>query len=325
MDPITHVVSGALASQAVRETFPGKALVPCAIVAAWIPDVDIFFTRDPEVYLQAHRGITHSLAGGIFVALAVALGFWLVKRKEWPFGRLFAFSYCCVLLHIFLDWANSYGTMIFSPFSAYRAMLGSVFIIDPFLTLGIVAFLVTALLRRRGQKTARFGIMALLVYPFFNAGIQSAVEANVRGETDAGDSILSATATPDFLTPWHWKVIFEYEDGFGIAPWTPDSGLVPETTQRFRKPDAEALEDLVRQESFVETWLWFAGYPVVWELSEEQPRILTLADLRFYSTHPLWRDRQPSPPPFSLQLIVGADGTLLDWHYDKPGAFERPD
>ncbi len=90
------------------------------MLAAWIPDIDNVVGGGPEFYLLYHRAITRSLFGGFCLVLVLATVSWTLSRRKWAFGPLLAFSYGCVLPHIFLEWINNYGTRILAPFSDLR-------------------------------------------------------------------------------------------------------------------------------------------------------------------------------------------------------------
>jgi inner membrane protein len=61
----------------------------------------------------------------------------------------------CLLTHILLDCFTTYGTQIFQPFSDYRVILGSIFIIDPLYTVPLLTGLVVALWVRQTSKLRR--------------------------------------------------------------------------------------------------------------------------------------------------------------------------
>src|SRR5262245_44950127 len=89
MDPLTHALSGALLARATaREaTPPGYLLrrVAAGFLACAAPDLDIAFRLfGPVVYLENHRGVTHSLY--LAPLWALPLSWALAKLLREPAG-----------------------------------------------------------------------------------------------------------------------------------------------------------------------------------------------------------------------------------------------
>src|SRR6185295_19839899 len=94
MDNLTHSLVGLAAAKAGLEKLSPGAAVLC-VLAANSPDADILtLVAGRWTYLQNHRGITHSLAGTLALAVALPLVFhccaWLIARlrKRRPVTRL---------------------------------------------------------------------------------------------------------------------------------------------------------------------------------------------------------------------------------------------
>jgi inner membrane protein len=127
MDNIAHAIVGAAVGRAVggeRVALAGTL----GVIAANAPDwTEIFFGWPwPRAqYLLLHRGITHSIIGGVVetVALALILGFalrWVCIRRGWPLpggARLLAVVAASVASHPLMDWQGSYGLRPFLPWS----------------------------------------------------------------------------------------------------------------------------------------------------------------------------------------------------------------
>jgi len=73
MENLTHTLVGAaLAETGLKRLTPLGTIT--LLVAANLPDIDIVYTVfGASAYLEAHRGITHSLFGFPVLALALAL------------------------------------------------------------------------------------------------------------------------------------------------------------------------------------------------------------------------------------------------------------
>ena len=151
-DNITHGLAAALLAQAgLRQRYGALATV-ALVVGAELPDLDsLFKLGGPVADFVHHRGITHSLFGGVGLALLGAA----LLRSVWhshPYWRVTWLVYLGVLLHIWMDYVTSYGTQIFLPFDAGRYTSDTVFIIDLcYSGIMITALLLVRMVRRQRQ------------------------------------------------------------------------------------------------------------------------------------------------------------------------------
>jgi inner membrane protein len=170
MDNLTHSFIGLAASKAGLERLSPGTTVLC-FLAANAPDSDIitlFFGR--WVYLQHHRGITHSIPGTLVMALALPLVFYLVdllwsrlrkvNRKVKLRGLILA-SVIASATHPLMDWTNNYGVRFLLPWNSRWFYGDLVFIIDPLLwiVLGGAVFLLTSKSRMQIVAWVVFGLL----------------------------------------------------------------------------------------------------------------------------------------------------------------------
>ena len=101
-----------------------------------------FAGRDTSLLLR--RGVTHGIISLAVMPWLLAALMWLLDgqlRKRRPdrppvrFGVLLALSYVGVLSHPFLDWLNTYGVRVLSPFSDRWFYGDTLFIMDPWMWL----------------------------------------------------------------------------------------------------------------------------------------------------------------------------------------------
>ena len=170
MDNLTHSFIGLAASKAGLERLSPGTTTLC-LLAANAPDLDILtliFGR--WVYLQNHRGITHSIVGTLALALALPLVFYLIDlllaraRNIAPRVSLRGLLLASTIVsatHPLMDWTNNYGVRFLLPWNPRWFYGDLVFIIDPFLwiILGGAAFLLTS--QSKG-KIVNWSIIALL-------------------------------------------------------------------------------------------------------------------------------------------------------------------
>ena len=138
MDTLTHIVLGACIGEAIAGKQLGKKALILGALAQNIPDIDFVasFWLPLASDVLAHRGFTHSL---LFVLLVSPLLAWclvlLFRRAGMNFGQWVLFWGLQILIHIFIDAFNAYGTGWFEPFSHYRVSFNTMFVADPMLSL----------------------------------------------------------------------------------------------------------------------------------------------------------------------------------------------
>ncbi len=184
MDNFTHSLAGWTLGQAglKRKTRKGLAAL---ILGANMPDIDVFFGWVAWAPLATHRGVTHSLVGGVLLLPPILAGLlWLLDRWQvrrgtefksglpMHFGWLVALSYIGALTHPLLDWQNTYAVQFLSPFSNKWFHNDSLFIIDVWVWTGLA---LAIWLSRRWEKQARTdwrkpAIVAAIVLPLYIAG-----------------------------------------------------------------------------------------------------------------------------------------------------------
>ena len=112
-------------------------------------------------YLAQHRGVTHSL---ILLPLWALLFSWIlakILREPRGWRALYGVTAMGIGLHIAGDWITGFGTMVFAPFSDWRAALGTTFIIDLWFSGIIVAgLLVSAVLQKDADSLGRCACLA---------------------------------------------------------------------------------------------------------------------------------------------------------------------
>jgi len=181
MEPVTHFLTGAVLSRAGFNRRTAYATLAMTL-AAEAPDLDVLWAfRGPVAAFQHHRGITHTLIGAPFVALAVTGTVYLWHRfrtqnksrtpsntegapsfafsakggtheapnRNQPSGPLkpnwfliWLFSLIAVLSHLLLDFTNNYGLRPFFPFNPRWYSWDIVFIFEPLIFAALLAALI---------------------------------------------------------------------------------------------------------------------------------------------------------------------------------------
>jgi inner membrane protein len=321
-----------------RGGHPGAATAVVALGSV-LPDADNAATLlGSEMYLRVHRGLSHSLLGISVSSLVLALliarfGKW----KDWK--RIGLLIFLGQLSHVALDLLNSYGTQILQPFSDARFALDLLFVVDLAFTGIVVAGIASSRGNPARARlamailTAYVGVAALL-----HAGAREAVrDAALRYGVKvvsaqalpalrfvelpsldrlAFASPASASATPEALVeareqgkhpleipfpagPFAWNGFIDDGRTYLRATVEPFTGLVSWRQRTLRGPDVPEVRAL-RGMAEVETYLWFARYPVVRVTTGGGRTEVTFSDLRFGG--------MPGRRPFLLRVteISGA-------------------
>jgi|AMFO01.1.fsa_nt_gi Predicted membrane-bound metal-dependent hydrolases len=313
MDPLTHAVSGiALARAVPRHRLEGKYVL-LVMVVAMAPDIDYALRLVSDtVYLQYHRGITHSiLLLPLWVWLLVSLMPTLrLRRPILPWLMAMALA-----MHIGLDLLTSFGTMIYAPLSNARVTWDLVFIIDPLFTAALAAPILLSLLwRRRARRLAWMGLLLMFAYVSWATVLhQRALQLVWQAQPTA----IEAFALPQPFSPCRWQLIASFPDHYERAlvdlwPGFRGSALFfPRSFVRRVAGDARPPGSLqwkrfvamravpgVRSLPGSRFYLWFARFPV---LLEQSPEKWVFGDLRFGAgsiPNPPFRleiDRVPKP------------------------------
>ncbi|MDX1585508.1 MAG: metal-dependent hydrolase [Balneolaceae bacterium] len=312
MDTITQITLGAAVGEAVLGKKMGNKGAAWGAAFGVLPDLDVLanpFVSDVQEII-IHRGLSHSL---LFSAVAAPLFGWMLYRRyrngpaTWKDWSLMIFL--TILTHIFIDACTGYGTQVFQPFSNYSLSFNTIFIIDPFYTLPLMAGVVTALFMR--QKPPRrwanyVGLALSSLYMLAGFGIKSQVntvfEENFEKQQISVDRYMT---TPMALTEFLWV-------GYAQSGDTIYTGLYSifddDRDITFQKLDMNPeLIQPYRDQLPVERILWFShGY----FLAEKSGDILKMHDLRFGRSD-LWLTSEPAPLVWTYHLTFNSDSSRV--------------
>jgi len=256
-----------------------------------LPDADYILTFISDtVYLQYHRGITHSI-------LMLPLWTWLIyallgKTQSAIPAWLIATA---IALHIGLDLITSFGTMILAPFSDWRATLDLVFIIDPLFTACLLIPLLLAFIWKRYARTLTITSFILMcAYLGLTLMMHHATIQLARNDQP---SALEYNALPMPFSPFRWQLIASYPEHYSqtavdLLPDFPGNALFfsdsfvrqfsgnvqPSTRLAWRQFPAMRAQPDIRKLPGVAFYSWFARFPI---LLEHQSKQWIFGDLRF--------------------------------------------
>ncbi len=234
MDPVCHTLVGASLAESglKRRTALGTATL---LIAANLPDVDVLaYAYGPVEALWFRRGVTHGVLAWMVLPflLTAVMVLWdrVVRRRG---GRLpktpviwqqiLLLAFLGVASHPLLDLLNTYGIRLLMPFSDRWFYGDTLFILDPWVWVILVAGLWMA---RRRRNTTRPAVLALLTLVAY-VGIMAA--SNVVARRDVSEALdASGSSRPDRLmvapapaNPFERRVVAQIGDDyrFGRYHW----------------------------------------------------------------------------------------------------------
>jgi inner membrane protein len=349
VDPLTHVLSGAVLGRALAPhgLATGRVIDPARVpgVAQWtgavttaalFPDIDFVLAAvDPLLYLHHHRGLTHSLVMlPLWALLLGGLFAWVTRspqhRRAYTLAAAFGIG-----IHVLGDLITPYGTMILAPLSRESFEFGTTFVIDPWLT-GLLLAGLAGIWLWRARAAALASLAASALYICMQAVLMS--QAVALAEQHAATLRLPAAAAsvyPQPLSPFHWKLLVARAHGYETALVSlrrsepapdPDrrAGFLQRLHAAYRPAEAPRWRFYPRVTShggFVEAaWqhpeMWrfraFARYPVVERVRQGNSRHCAwFRDLRF--------DLPGRPAPFRHGMCQEVDAET--WTRDQIGVW----
>jgi inner membrane protein len=314
LDTLTHALSGALLARATApKDAPARSIprrVATGFFACAAPDLDFVIGYiGPVEYLLTHRGVTHSLV--LLPAWALLYSWILAKVLREPGGwrALYGVTALALLTHIVGDLITSFGTMIFAPFSDWRAAIGTTFIIDLWFSGIIVAGLVLSAFLYRSRIPAVAASIVLAGYVGFQyIQQQRALDFGAEYAKSLGLRQAQPTVHPRPVSPFNWTVFVSdeathryahinlarkearrYQPGDGFiarldAAYMPLEQAIWVTRPRYGhssdNPGAEALTRDAWNSEPLAFFRWFADLPAFDGFSEGSSCVW-FTDLRF--------------------------------------------
>ena len=213
MDSLTQIALGAAVGVAVmrRRTAVWKSAL-CGAVAGTLPDLDVLIDHgDPVLNMVLHRAESHaifwlSLFSLPFTVAVVAL------QRQWQHWRAWWLAmWLALVTHPLLDVFTVYGTQIALPFSNHPYGLGSVFIIDPVVTLAWLGGTAWALAARGSPAGLRANLVGLALgtaYLGWGVVAQQQVERLARASLETqGVQVDRVLVTPAAFSSVLWRVV----------------------------------------------------------------------------------------------------------------------
>lgn len=280
MDPVTQGALGAALPQSLSspEKVRGAALV--GALSGMAPDLDVLIrsANNPLLFLEYHRQFTHALLFIPVGALICAMAFFPLVKKSLSFRKTYLFCLLGYATHGLLDACTTYGTQLFWPISDVRIAWNSVSVIDPLVTLPLLALVLIAVIRKK-VIFARAGILWLLCYLTFGVIQRDRAEtAGTALAVERGHIPLRLEAKPSFGNLLVWKTVYETEGLFYVDAVRSGLDITTFQGQAIKKYDvAEHASKDTRQANDIQRFFWFSnGY-----LAQDPDHAARIIDVRY--------------------------------------------
>ena len=227
MDTLTHALSGMLVARASHRQKTDetgmlslRTRMAAGFLAAAFPDADfIFWFFGDLAYLNNHRGWTHSVVMLPVWALLLSVAFAWLWRGRYHWRQFYAISAMGIGAHILGDIITAYGTMILAPLSMMKFAFATTFILDPWFS-GIIllALLLAWAFKPYSRHIAVMGLVLLVSFVGYQARQhQKALDIARAYAMDKGWQAAEVHALPQFLLPYHWKLVVIDQDQYHVA------------------------------------------------------------------------------------------------------------
>jgi len=355
MEPVTHILTGAVLSRACGFNKRARYATLAMAIAAELPDMDIVHDiQGPLHYFQHHRGWTHSflwLPAQALLTVGIVYLWHRFKRRDReregdpPLRWLYLFGISLVALtsHILLDWTNNYGVRPFAPFNPRWYQGELVFIFEPLIFAALVLALILPPLfaltdseigarrtRFRGQGFAIAALVFIVALWGYRYTQHEKAVGIAQQQMYQGDApVLRIGMNPYAGTPFEWYAVVEtpafYQTGtvntrLGTMEFTPQEIFWKgATTPATQAADASPLGRV---------YLDWAKYPLVDDLGilvhSDTPelnglRAVRFRDLRFMFNTFAYKGRDHAP----LSGIVYLDAQNHIVRTEMNGAQQR--
>ncbi len=324
MDPVTSFLSGlALGGAARRRLHAGVGFCVLCGFATLTPSLEwlaAFFT--PLAFLNHYHGWLHTAAGGVGIALVLALaGSFILKGLGWR--TLFVSLLLAVALRLYHGLFSIVGAWPLRPLRDERVALAALPHVDVVLLAALAGLVgVSLATKQTAGVMMRVALALVLLYPAGMWGVKTWAARQVVATTPPA-MLEGATLrmSPDLLAPFYWKVVLETETTVQTRGFSLVSGLSDES-HLYERPSPTLLARLAEENALAAAFLRLAPTPVIYRREGGAASRLVLAELSTITATPAFAADQPNAaPPCSLTILFGLNGDVRDVTFLYEGRF----
>ena len=203
------------------------------VIANNLPDIDVGVFATNTLAMSFRRGWTHGVLAQLTLPIALTGAMLLYDRyrttrtpgeRAVP-SQILLLSYIGVLLHVFMDWTNSYGVRLLMPFSEQWFYGDALYIVDPwlYLTLGLGWWLA-----KRHTRPARIAVTVAAIYVLAMLGSNVLARQEVAsGLARAGRPAATRFMAPVVVNPFRREVVIDLSDRYEKGLWFDPVAALP--------------------------------------------------------------------------------------------------
>lgn len=214
MDPITHGLIGATATQSFSNNQNIRQVTFVGFFSALLPDLDVLISsaNDPLLNIEFHRQFTHSLVFIPVGALVATLLIWWLVKKQLSFKESYLFSLLAYGTACLSDAATSYGVQLLWPFLDARYSWNLISIFDPLFSLILILGVGFAFYKRK-PLFAWAGFVWLTIYLAFGFFQHNKAEKVAHQfASKQGHNIEQLTIKPTMANETLWSIRYTHSD-----------------------------------------------------------------------------------------------------------------
>ncbi|WP_210611147.1 metal-dependent hydrolase [Priestia flexa] len=285
MDTGTHIAMGiaigALATLdpvVASSSVTTEAVMIGVIAGSLAPDLDtILKLKNNAHYIRNHRGITHSIPAVALWPLLIIV----IVSLFFPNANLFhlwIWTFAAVIIHVFVDVFNAYGTQALRPFTDKWIALGVINTFDYFIfSVHVVAILIWFLGMSPGPTfITMYSIIALYyVWRFY---MRHQIAKKIR---EKFPDVVKMNISPTIRFT-HWHLAITTKESFHVGRAVGQKIFIYDTFKKVPIPESDVI-DVAKRDENLAAFLSFS--PIYrWEVDEYSDHIeVRFIDLRYRS------------------------------------------
>jgi inner membrane protein len=188
-----------------------------AVIASNLPDIDIVAQfAGNAIWVDYHRGVTHTIVGIPILSLLLAVTMSTLSRarpRVESFKKHFAVALIVMPTHLILDWANTYGVRPFLPFNRHWYYGDTLFAVDFYLDLILLAGVITCHHASARRTSIAFATLAsAMAYIGMILASRSVAQNQLANYTASRPEVVASSIGPRFMDPFGWVGFLETDD-----------------------------------------------------------------------------------------------------------------
>lgn len=285
MDTGTHIVMGvALGGLATLDPVVSSdpalfnAVLVGAIVGSHAPDFDtVLKLKNNATYIRHHRGLTHSIPAILIWGILIA-GIIHLFVPQVNFLHLWAWTFLAVVIHVFVDIFNAYGTQAYRPFTNKWIAHGFINTFDPYIFLLHVVGIISWMLGANPGYTWLIIYTVIVLYYIKRYIDKKEIVKKINDYIPETEQV----ATSPTIKQNYWRVAITTADKFYVGAVENGHIQIVDEYEKVPLPDSTIME-LAKKDKNISAFLSFS--PVYrWEVTDyDDFTEVRFIDLRYRS------------------------------------------